>query len=181
MTLDNSHSTTIHHGRIFRLNSEKILLPNGKRTTVDIIRHPGASAMVPVLANGNVILLNQYRYAAGGYIWEIPAGTFDGAEEPLNCAKRELAEETGYAADVWRPLGVITPVPGYSDEKIHLYLATGLSRTSGHLDPDEVIAVHEFPFATALEMVFSGKIQDAKTIAGLFLADRAIARSPAVG
>jgi ADP-ribose pyrophosphatase len=176
MTTENNDAVTLHHGRVFRLNSERILLPNGRYTTVDIIRHPGASAIVPVRENGNVVLLYQYRYAAGGYIWEIPAGTVDGTEEPLACAKRELEEETGYAADTWHPLGAITPVPGYSDEKIHLYLATGLSRTVGHLDPDEVIAVHEFPYSTALEMVVSGEIQDAKTISGLFLADRAISR-----
>jgi len=163
---------TIHRGRVFTLTAEELSLPNGNDTTIDIIRHPGASAIVPITASGEVILLRQYRRAVSGTIWEIPAGTFDGKEDPLVCAKRELIEETGHAATMWRKLGEITPVPGYSDERIHLFLATELTPASQHLDPDEVLSIHPVSYSTAIDMIHEGIIQDAKTIAGLFLAGR---------
>jgi ADP-ribose pyrophosphatase len=174
MTVAVQKKSTIYRGRVFELTAEDITLPNGTHMTIDIIRHPGASAIVPVLDSGNVVLLRQYRHAVGGDIWEIPAGTFDGREDPLICAKRELTEETGYTAGSWTRLGEIIPVPGYSDERIHLYLASGLTMTSQNLDLDEVIQVHDIRFQTAMDMVSSGEIQDAKTIAGLCLACRVL-------
>uniref|UniRef100_A0A7C4RUP6 GDP-mannose pyrophosphatase n=1 Tax=Desulfatirhabdium butyrativorans TaxID=340467 RepID=A0A7C4RUP6_9BACT len=167
---------TIHRGRVFTLTTEELSLPNGNDTTIDIIRHPGASAVVPVTASGEVILLRQYRHAVSAVIWEIPAGTFDGKEDPLVCAKRELIEETGHAAAMWRKLGEITPVAGYSDERIHLFLATELTPASQHLDPDEVLSIHPVAYPTAIDMIHEGIIQDAKTIAGLFLAGRFLHR-----
>ena len=104
----------------------------------------------------------------GTYWWEIPAGTFDGKEDPLVCAKRELAEETGYTAKSWEPLGAVTPVPGYSDERIHLFLAKGLTRSAPDLDFDEIIEVHPLPFDQVAEMIIQGRIEDAKTIAAVF-------------
>ena len=104
------------------------------------------------------------------YIWEIPAGTLDPQEEIIDCARRELTEETGYSAAQWHRLGEITPVPGYSDERIHIFLAADLQPAGRHLDADEVIEVKEVDFFKALEMIGDGQIQDAKSIAGLFLA-----------
>ncbi|WP_373500534.1 NUDIX hydrolase [Desulfococcus sp.] len=157
----------IHQGRVFTLVRENVTLDNGVTVDIDTIRHPGASAIVPMTDEGSVVLIRQYRHSVGGYIWEIPAGTLNPHENPEACAARELAEETGYAAGAWRKLGEITPVPGYSDERIHLFLATDLRPAAQQLDADEVLAVHVFPFETAQAMIASGDIQDAKTICAL--------------
>lgn len=157
----------LHQGRVFTLIRENVTLDNGVTVDIDTIRHPGASAIVPLTAGGAVVLIRQYRHSVGGYIWEIPAGTLNPGEDPEACAARELIEETGYAAGAWRRLGEITPVPGYSDERIHLFLATDLTPAAQNLDADEVLAVHEFPLERAAEMIASGEIQDAKTICGL--------------
>ena len=122
------------------------------------------------LDDNRIVLLKQYRHALKKHIWEIPAGTLDPREEILSCAKRELIEETGYSANRWQKLGEITPVPGYSDEGIHIYLATGLQPAEQHLDEDEIIRVREVEFKDALDMIAKGAIQDAKSIAGLLMA-----------
>ena len=167
-----NHRTTIRQGRVFDITLENVTLPNGYIAELEIIRHPGASAIVAMTADGSVLMLKQYRHAIGKYVWEIPAGTFDGAEDPLVCARRELEEETGYHARQWAPLLAITPVPGYSDEKIHIFLATELFEGRQHLDQDEVLEVHPLPLAQVVSMITSGEIQDAKTIAGVLLADQ---------
>jgi ADP-ribose pyrophosphatase len=138
---------------------------------LDVIRHPGAAAIVPLTRNRTVIMLEQFRHAVGGTIWEIPAGTLDPAESPLACAQRELTEETGYTASFWHKLGEITPVPGYSDERIQIFLARQLTRSVQNLDTDEVLTVREITFTEALKMISNGTIQDAKTICGLFMAE----------
>ncbi len=163
-------SKTIYTGRVFKLASDNITLSNGVNLDIDIIRHPGASAIVPLLSQNAVILIKQYRYAAGGYIWEIPAGTLNPGESPLECAKRELIEETGYRADKMEKLTEIVPVPGYSDERIHIFLATDLSPAKQNLDRDEMLNVHEVKMEAALEMIAKGEIIDSKTISGLYLA-----------
>jgi len=165
-----NETKTIYNGRVFSLALDNITLPNGVVTELDIIRHPGASAMVPMLNKNTVLLLKQYRYAAGGFIWEIPAGTLNTGESPLGCAKRELIEETGYSADKLEKLTEIVPVPGYSDERIHIFLATDLKKAVQNLDRDEMLNVHEVKMEAALEMIAKGEIMDAKTISGLYLA-----------
>lgn len=165
-----NETKTIHKGRVFTLALDNVTLPNGVTTGIDIIRHPGASAMVPMLKKDTVLLIKQYRYAAGDFIWEIPAGTLNPGESPLECAKRELVEETGYSADKLEKLGEIVPVPGYSDERIHLYLATGLEKAVQNLDKDEILNVHEINMDDVLKMIAKGEIIDAKTISGLYLA-----------
>jgi ADP-ribose pyrophosphatase len=161
----------IHKGRVFSVFQETVTLPNGVTKKLDVIRHPGAAAIVPLTRNRTVIMLAQYRHAVGGTIWEIPAGTLDPAELPLSCAQRDLTEETGYTASTWEKLGEITPVPGYSDERIQIFLATDLALSVQNLDSDEVLEVREVAFTDALKMISKGSIQDAKTICGLFMAD----------
>ncbi len=162
--------TTIHRGRVYSLIKENVTLDNGITTDMEFIEHPGATAIIPLLNKNRIVLLNQYRHALRKYIWEIPAGTLDPSESVMNCAKRELIEETGFSADQWHRLGEITPVPGYSDERIHVFLATDLQPAERHLDKDEIIEVHEIGFEEALDMIAQGKIQDGKSIAGLYLA-----------
>jgi ADP-ribose pyrophosphatase len=159
-------------GRVFDLYTETVRLDNGVVAELDVIRHPGAAAIVAVDAHQRVLMLRQYRHAVGEYLWEIPAGTLEAGESPENCAARELEEESGYRADRWQPLGEIVPVPGYADERIHLFMAAGLTPATQNLDRDEVLSVHPVAFDEALAMIDEGVIQDAKTIASLLMAHR---------
>ncbi len=170
MTATINSRTTVHRGKVFSLIRENVTLDNGITTDMEFVEHPGATAIIPLLNESRVLLLKQYRHALKEYIWEIPAGTLDPQESVINCAKRELIEETGYSANRWQKLAEITPVPGYSDERIHIYLATDLQPAEQNLDKDEIINVHEIEFNEALEMIKLGEIQDAKSITGLFLA-----------
>ena len=163
---------TAYRGRVFQLVTENITLANGISLNIDVIRHPGAAAIIPFIRSDTVLLIKQYRHAVGDYIWEIPAGTLDLGETPIACAKRELIEETGYSGNQWQKLGEITPVPGYSDERIFIFLSTGLVHAKQKLDEDEMLDVHEVKFNDAINMIYNGEIQDSKTICGLFLAKR---------
>ncbi len=166
-----------HRGRVFQLVRENVTLDNGTTTDLDFIEHPGAAAIVALTDENNVVLVRQYRHALRQYIWEIPAGTLDPGEPVMDCARRELAEETGYAAAEWRQLGEITPVPGYSDERIHLFLATGLSAVTQRLDADEVLEAHCRPLTEAAAMIARGEMQDAKSICALLLAQKWLERN----
>ena len=168
----------IHRGKVFRLDQERVTLPNGFTTTLEVIRHPGASAMVGILEDGRVTLIRQYRHAVGRVIWEIPAGTLSPGEDPEECARRELREETGYEGERFDKLGEMVPVPGYSDETIHIFLATGLRSAAQKLDEDEVLQVERLPFDRALEMIRTNEIVDAKTIVGLTLARARLSKAP---
>jgi len=159
----------LHQGRVFTLYRETVTLENGVTTDLDIIRHPGASAIVPLIDNHTVILLRQYRHAVGREIWEIPAGTLEDGETPLDCAHRELPEETGYCARHFHEIGTLVPVPGYSDERVHLFIAIDLTPAEQSLDADEIIHVHPRSLSDALSMIRRGDIIDAKTISALFL------------
>ncbi len=158
----------IRHGRVFDLTVENVTYPNGINNDMEIIRHPGASAIVPLTEDNKVLMLKQYRHAVGKMIWEIPAGTFEDVEKPLPCANRELIEETGFKADTWDALGAVIPVPGYSDERIHLFLARDLTPAKQNLDADEFLEVQPIPLSQVAVMITSGEIEDAKTIAGIF-------------
>ena len=160
----------LYEGRVFKLIRDNVTLENGATTDLDIVRHPGASAMVPLYNEDTVLLLKQYRHAVGDFIWEVPAGTLGDGEEPFECAKRELIEETGFSAAQWEKLGEITPVPGYSDERIHIFLASDLSPSRQNLDADEVLSIHRVKLDDVMEMVKTGQIQDCKTISSLFMA-----------
>ena len=167
MTAKVNKITPIHKGKVFELVSENVTFNTGSTSKMDIIRHPGASAIIPLSDNNMVILLRQYRHAMGKYIWEIPAGTLGKNEDPLDCAKRELTEETGYDANLWQQIGEIIPAPGYSDERIHLFLAAGLESKKQNLDENEILEVYAVKLSDAYKMIFNGEIQDSKTIAGL--------------
>lgn len=160
----------ILHGRVFDVTVENVCLPNGACIDMTIIRHPGAAAIVPLTGNGEILMLKQYRHAVGRYWWEIPAGTLNNGEEPMACAQRELTEETGYTARIWDSLGVVSPVPGYSDERIHIFLARELSRAHQNLDFDEIIEVHPLPISDVVDRIMNGEIEDAKSIAAIFRA-----------
>jgi ADP-ribose pyrophosphatase len=170
MAIKINNRTTLYQGRVYNLVTENVTLDNKVTTDVEFIQHPGATATIPMIDPTHIILLNQYRHALRKYIWEIPAGTLDPGESVMSCARRELIEETGFAADQWHSLGEITPVPGYSDERIHIFLATDLQPAERHLDEDEIIQVHRVACEEAFDMLRRGDIQDAKSIAGLFLA-----------
>jgi ADP-ribose pyrophosphatase len=164
----------LHHGRVFSLFRENITLENGVTVDLDLIRHPGASAVVPVLEGKRIVLIRQYRHAVNGFIWEIPAGTLDPKESPLECAKRELTEETGFSASQWQSLAEVTPVPAYSDERIHIFLASRLTPAAQKLERDELLRVQQMGLAEAVTMIYQGFIQDCKTICGILLAHQAL-------
>ncbi len=170
MTARVNNTTMIHKGRVFELIRENITLGNGFTMDIDLIRHPGASAIVPFLDDGTIVMIRQYRHAIGKYIWEIPAGTLDKNESPLDCAKRELTEETGFIASDWTKLGEITPLPAYSNERIHIYLAKTLTSATQNLDDDEMLEIHKIKWDRVMQMLSKGEIQDGKTISALCLA-----------
>jgi ADP-ribose pyrophosphatase len=157
----------IYKGRIVDLRLEDVALPGGRSVTLEVIHHPGASAIVAVDDADEVVVIRQLRHAAGGFIWEVPAGTLAPGEAPEACARRELREEAGLLATGWTALGSILTTPGFCDERIHLFLARGLSPAAQQLDDDEVLDVSRVPMRRALEMVRDGVIEDAKTIVAL--------------
>ena len=163
-----------YHGRVISLDVDEVRFPDGSVGSLEIIRHPGAIAIVPVLDpesdDPTVVLIRQYRYAADGFVYEIPAGRLDAGESPEQCAHRELAEETGYRAARVEHLFTMFTTPGFTDEKIHLFLATGLTMGESHREADEFMELHPTPLSQALAMIEQGEIQDAKTALALFYA-----------
>lgn len=171
----------VYDGRVFDVELDRVRFPDGSIGELEIIRHPGAAAVVPLLdpdpeATGQpfVVLIRQYRYAAGGFVWEVPAGKLDPGESPERCAGRELEEETGYRAVRLVRLGAIHTTPGFTDEIIHLFIAKGLVRGESQPGEHEFIELHEIPLAHAIAMIVEGEITDAKTICALMLAERAV-------
>ncbi|HYL79240.1 MAG TPA: NUDIX hydrolase [Candidatus Acidoferrum sp.] len=157
----------IYRGRVVNLNVETVTLPNGVTVELEVIRHQGAAAVVPLKDDGTVLLIRQYRHATGGYIYEIPAGKLDPGEDPRHCAARELEEEIGSRAACLEPLLTFFTTPGFTDEVIHIFLATGLSTGKQHLDHDEVLEVVQMPLDAAIARIADGTIKDGKTIVGL--------------
>lgn len=157
----------IYTGRVVTLNIDTVRLPNGVTVDLEVIRHPGAAAVVPMKNAGTVILIKQFRHAADGFIYEIPAGKLHPGEDPLHCAARELEEEIGYRSDRFELLASILTAPGFADEIIHVYKATNLTKGMQQLDQDEVLEVVEVSLADAIKKIEDGTIRDAKTIVGL--------------
>ena len=160
-------STRIYEGRVVSLRRDSLLLPSGKRFDREVVEHRGAVAAVPLLADDVVVLVRQYRHAAGEVLLEIPAGTLNLGENPEDCMRRELVEETGYRPNRLEKLLTLYLAPGYSSELMHIYLATDLVETGTSPDEDEFIEVVKFDLSDVLKMVFESKIRDAKTACGI--------------
>lgn len=167
----------VYRGRVFNVDRTSVKLPSGRRTQLDVIAHPGAAAMVPVTADGTILLVRQYRHATGDWLLEIPAGTRDGNEAPESCAQRELAEEVGHRAGEFVSLGAIWTTPGFTDERIWLYLARDLTAVGQNLDEDEELHVEEHPIGQVLDWANDGTISDAKTLCALYRAYPHLQRS----
>ena len=158
-------------GKIIRLEHWQVELPNGEQALREVACHPGASAIVALDEEDRVILVRQHRIAVGRLTLEIPAGKLDGPDEdPFLCAQRELSEETGLSAENWRKLTVLETTPGFCNERIHLYLATGLSQHASHPDADEFVAVTRMPLRDAVARVMDGTFRDGKTALGIMMA-----------
>jgi ADP-ribose pyrophosphatase len=159
----------IYRGRVVRLVERDFVLPNGRKTTFGIVEHPGAVAIVPVFENGDVLLLKQFRPTVGRELYEIPAGTLEPGESPLATAKREIVEETGYAARSWKKITEFYSAPGFCTEILHVFEARGLSPASAEQDVDEILRPIRMPLAKALDLIERRTIRDAKSIAGLLV------------
>ena len=176
-------SRLLHDGRIVHLSMDSVRYPDGSTGSLELIRHSGAAAVVPLLGDPSdpdprVVLLRQFRYAAGGDIYEVPAGRPDREGEPWeDVARRECEEETGYVPGQLRRLTTIYTTPGFTDERIHLFLATDLTRGTSELDEDEFVEVLTMPFSEAVQAVRDGRIIDGKSICALLYA-HAFTREP---
>lgn len=172
MTL--KRAEVIHQGRIIRLEEHTVEFPDGSEGKLDVVRHPGAAAVVPFLddptaSDPRILLIRHFRHAAGGWLWEIPAGKLDAGEaaHPETCARRELQEETGYSADAVTHLLSIVTTPGFSDEVIHLYMATGLTKGEHAREADEFMELHELPLTKVQKMIQDKEITDGKSLVAL--------------
>ena len=168
-------SKRIYTGKVVSLDLDTVAFPDGSLGELEMIRHPGASAVVPFLSDPlaedpQILLIRQYRYAADGYLYEIPAGRLNSGEAPHDCAARELKEETGCTADRLDHLLSFLTTPGFTDEKIHLFMATGLVAGETKHEADEFLDLEPMLLSRALQMVEAGEIVDAKTALGLMYA-----------
>lgn len=174
-------SRVVHDGRVVHLSVDRVRFPDGSVGELEFIRHRGASAVVPLLdgedaGDPTIVLVRQYRYAAGGFVYEIPAGIPSEGESWEDCARRELEEETGYVAGELLPLTRFFTTPGFTDEVIHLFAATGLSKGKVSRDTDEFMEVVELPFSQVMELARSGEMRDGKSLVGILFADRFLRR-----
>jgi ADP-ribose pyrophosphatase len=163
-------SSRLYDGRILNLRVDDVALGDGNRTRREIVEHRGAAAIVPVTENRDVVLVRQYRYAIATNLLEVPAGTMEQGETPEHCANRELEEETGYKSKDLQKIMEFFSVPGYSTEKIYVYLAKSLIKSEMHTEEDERIELEILPIQNALEKIRSGEIHDAKSISALYRA-----------
>jgi ADP-ribose pyrophosphatase len=168
-------SRRVYTGRILNLDIDQVRFPNGSVGELEMIRHPGASAVVPFLSDPvgddpQVLLIRQYRYAAGGYIYEIPAGRLSPGEDPVECARRELREETGCTAERMEHLYTVYTTPGFTDELIHIFMAVGLMGGVTAHELDEFMDMEPVPLSKALMMIERGELKDAKSALGLLYA-----------
>lgn len=175
MSLGKRSGRRVYTGKVISLDVDVVEFPNGKTGELEIFRHPGASAVVPFLTDPRgddpqLLLIKQYRYAADGYMYEIPAGRLDDGEDPADCARRELKEETGCTAQSIEHLYTMFTTPGFTDERIHIFMATGLSHGETAHESDEFLTVEPVALSRALEMIKSGELKDGKTAAGILFA-----------
>jgi ADP-ribose pyrophosphatase len=168
---------TLHFaGRVVQVTTDEVVLPNGHRALLEVVHHPGGAAAVALDEGGRVCLLRQYRYVAGGWLWELPAGKLEPGEPPLATAQRELIEEAGVSASRWQSLGMCLSSPGVFTERLYLFLASGLTPARVAQEHAEVIEIHWVPFPQACHWAIDGTIADCKTALGLLRA-REIART----
>jgi len=167
---------SIHRGKVVDLDVQTVRLPNDHVVEMEIIHHPGAAAVVPLDNTGRVLLVRQYRHATGGYLLEVPAGKLDESEAPETCARREVEEEVGRRVKDLVPLGWIWTTPGFTNEKIWLFLATGLSESQQSLEKDEVISIEHVPLGEAILMAERGDITDAKSVCAILRVRNALRR-----
>lgn len=165
-------SEIMAQGGLLTVKRDVVRLPNGNTSHREYVMHPGAVVVVPILANGNVVLERQFRYPLHQVFIELPAGKIDANEDVLKTGQRELLEETGYSANEWVKLGAQHPCIGYSNEVIHIYLATALVAGKHQRDEDETLEVFELRFEDCLSMIQCGEITDGKTIVAMFLAEK---------
>ena len=166
-------SEAVYEGVLLHVYRDEVELPNGHKSVREWIQHPGASAVIALLPDEQIILVRQYRYPVGQVTLEIPAGKLDKVgEDPLECAKRELSEETGYKAEKFWKLTTIATTVGFTNEYIHLYAASGLIAGEMHPDADEFINVVKIPLKEAVQMVERGEIIDVKSIIAILLIER---------
>jgi len=163
-------SERVYAGRLLKIDRDRVELPNGRTTDLEMVRHPGAAAIVPFIGDDEILMVRQFRYATSGFILEVPAGTLNPDEPPDACALREVEEEVGHRAGRMTKIGAIYTTPGFTDEIIHLYVARDLVPVRQNLDHDEVLTVERLPFRRALAMIREGGIIDAKSICALMLA-----------
>lgn len=174
-------SRRIYTGRVVRLDVDTVRFPDGSTGQLELIRHPGAAAIVPCAsdppgADPTILLIRQYRYATGGQLWEIPAGTLDPGEDPEACARRELLEETGVTAARLQRLTSIWTTPGFTNEVIHLYLATGLTTGEPSRERDEFIEVVPLALSAVLARIQAGEFRDAKSLVAILYMARFVLR-----
>lgn len=160
-------SEIVYEGKVFGIRRDEVIEPTGVRTTREMITHPGSVVVLPVLPDGRVLLIQQYRYAARQYLWELVAGRMDGGETPEEGAARELREETGYRAKKFKVFLEFFPTPGFLEEKMYLLLAEGLTPGEAEPEEDEKIVARAYTHKELDEMLRKKKLRDAKTIAGL--------------
>lgn len=163
-------SERIFQGKLVGLRVDTVELPSGVQTRREIVEHGACTAIVAIDANGEVVLVRQFRKAVEEALLEIPAGNVESGEEPLDCACRELEEETGFGAEKWQKLGFFYTSPGFCTEGMHVFLATGLRQASREPDADEIIDVVRVPFDEIVGLIASGEVRDAKSVAGLLMA-----------
>ena len=163
-------STEIYKGKLFSFVAEDITLPNGVRSKIAMVRHPGSTAIVPMIDDHTVVMIRQYRHPIREYILEIPAGTLEPGESSLNCAKRELEEETGFVAAEFVEIARIHMLPTYSNEEIYVYLARNLTVSQQNLDQEEIIHTITYPFDEVMQLIDKGRITDALTIMSIYRA-----------
>lgn len=161
------HREIVYKGKIFDVAEDTIEIEKGRVTKWDLVLHNGATAIVPMTEENEIILVRQYRNANNTEVLEIPAGKLEKGEDPYHCAIRELEEETGYKAGHMEKICEMFSAIGFSNEKLHLFLAKNLKKGKQHLDEDEYITLEKYPISEAVKMIFSGEIQDSKTIVGI--------------
>jgi ADP-ribose pyrophosphatase len=167
-------SEEVFSGKLLHVRRDTVRLPDGKEATREFVTHPGAVIMIAELPNGKLLFERQFRYPLDRVFLELPAGKIHPGEDTLLTAQRELQEETGYVAHDWHYLGVIHPCIGYSDERIEIFFARGLTHVGHALDDGEFLEVHELGLAEAIEAVRDGRLTDGKSVAGLLWAERVL-------